>query len=158
MDTTVCSQIYLLKQAQVSLPLKKRGFGAGWHNGYGGKVESGESIEQSAIRELKEEAGVVAKNVSKRAVLTFNFINSGKKTISHIYWCEDFAGEPVETEEMQPFWFKFAEAPYEKMWPDDKLWFPKFLAGEKFEAEFEFLDDKPTIGKYNIKNVDYLSN
>jgi 8-oxo-dGTP pyrophosphatase MutT (NUDIX family) len=32
--------------------LKKRGFGAGYYNGFGGKVEPGESIEQAAQREV----------------------------------------------------------------------------------------------------------
>jgi len=33
--------------------MKKRGFGQGKWNGFGGKVEPNESIEQAAIREMK---------------------------------------------------------------------------------------------------------
>jgi len=34
--------------------MKKRGFGAGRYNGFGGKVEPGETILQGAQRELQE--------------------------------------------------------------------------------------------------------
>jgi len=135
------------------LPLKKRGFGQGWHNGYGGKVKPGEVLEDSARRELFEESGVRAIALEKKAVLTFVFLHTGKSIESHIFWCEKFAGMPKETDEMQPFWFNFNSVPYGKMWPDDKIWFPKFLAGEKFAGSFEFLDDLPTIGSYEIRTA-----
>ncbi len=41
---------------RVLLGMKKRGFGIGHWNGFGGKVEEGESIEEAAKREVKEEA------------------------------------------------------------------------------------------------------
>ena len=45
--------------------MKKRGFGEGKWNGFGGKVEEGETILQAALRELKEECGAsVASEVS----------------------------------------------------------------------------------------------
>ena len=39
--------------------MKKRGFGAGRWNGFGGKVAPAETIEDAARRELLEEAGVL---------------------------------------------------------------------------------------------------
>ena len=35
------------------LGMKKRGFGAGYYNGFGGKVEAGETIAQAAAREVR---------------------------------------------------------------------------------------------------------
>jgi 8-oxo-dGTP diphosphatase / 2-hydroxy-dATP diphosphatase len=147
---TVCTQIYLFKKNKVCLPLKKRGFGKDRHNGYGGKVEKGESLKNSALRELWEESGIRPKKIIKQAILRFKFLHTGEKIISHLFVCREFKGEPKETEEMRPFWFSFRKIPYTKMWPDDRHWFPLFLAGEKFEAEFDFLDNKPTIGGFKI--------
>lgn len=43
--------ITLVKQnSRILLGLKKKGFGEGKWNGFGGKVETGESIETAAIR------------------------------------------------------------------------------------------------------------
>ena len=147
----VCNLVYLVKGKQVCLPLKLRGFGQGWHNGYGGKALPGETLPASAKRELFEESGVRAENLEKRAVLTFNFIQTGKIIESHVFWCGQFKGEPATSEEMEPFWFLFENIPYARMWPDDRIWLPRFLAGEKFSATFDFLDELPTIGGYKIQ-------
>jgi hypothetical protein len=37
----------LSKNNQLLLGVKKRGFGEGWWNGFGGKVHKGESIEEA---------------------------------------------------------------------------------------------------------------
>jgi 8-oxo-dGTP pyrophosphatase MutT (NUDIX family) len=36
------------KDSKILLGMKKRGFGAGFWNGFGGKVKEGESIEEAA--------------------------------------------------------------------------------------------------------------
>jgi len=50
--------LFLIKDDQILLAMKKRGFGAGRFNGVGGKVEPGETIEQALIRESQEEINV----------------------------------------------------------------------------------------------------
>ena len=53
-NTMVCNKILTLvlirESAKVLLGMKKRGFGQGRWNGFGGKVEKGETILQGAIR------------------------------------------------------------------------------------------------------------
>ncbi|KAG5643695.1 hypothetical protein DXG03_009744 [Asterophora parasitica] len=51
---------FIIKDGKILLGYKKRGFGVGMYNGFGGKVEPGESSLQGALRELKEEAGITA--------------------------------------------------------------------------------------------------
>ena len=43
--------LFLVKNGQVLLAMKKRGFGAGRWNGVGGKVHAGESVAETAVRE-----------------------------------------------------------------------------------------------------------
>ena len=56
-DVTLC---FLLRDDEICLAMKKRGFGVGKWNGIGGKVQDGETIEEAAVRELYEEVGVRA--------------------------------------------------------------------------------------------------
>lgn len=46
----VCTLVLIREQARVLLGMKKRGFGQGLWNGFGGKVERGESILNGAMR------------------------------------------------------------------------------------------------------------
>lgn len=36
--------------------------------------------------------------------------------------------------------------PFDNMWPDDKYWFPHFLAGNKFKGRFVFEGQDKIIG------------
>ena len=62
---------------QVLLGMKKRGFGKGRWNGFGGKMAVGETIEDAARRELREEAGITVKNFEKLGIIDFEFKDSG---------------------------------------------------------------------------------
>ena len=147
-QATLC---LLIKENQILLAMKKRGFGVGRWNGTGGKVKAGEEIVDAAIRETKEEIGVDIKNFKKVGLFHFKFENKEdwNQDVT-LFLAKSWAGEPAESEEMMPKWFDFSEIPYDKMWDDDKLWLPQILAGEKLEANFLF-GENDKILDYNIK-------
>lgn len=123
---------------KVLLGMKKRGFGEGRWNGFGGKVSEGETIEDAARREIQEEAGIKIKDIKKSGIIEFEFKGNPEILEVHIFKSEDFSGEPKESEEMKPQWFHADEIPFEKMWPDDIFWMPLFLSGKKFKGKFLF--------------------
>lgn len=124
---------------KVLLGMKKRGFGAGRWNGFGGKVNEGETVEEAAKREMLEEVGITVKSLERRGVLDFEFnAKRGEILEVHIFKVLDYFGEPVESEEMRPAWFNLDEIPFTEMWPDDIHWFPLFLRGSKFKGYFLF--------------------
>ena len=136
------SLVMIQDESKILLGMKKRGFGAGKFNGFGGKVEAGESIEQSAAREFEEETTVHLANgsLAKRAILTFFF--ESEETVMQVHL---FTGsvaclqsEPLETDEMKPEWFTLDSIPFEKMWADDIYWIPWMLEGKNFEGIFLF--------------------
>ena len=57
-SATLCIPI---KQGKILLGVKKRGFGIGKLNGFGGKPQENEHIDDAAIRELEEEIGLKTK-------------------------------------------------------------------------------------------------
>ncbi len=136
----------------VLLGMKKRGFGEGRWNGFGGKVQEGEDIEEAAKRELKEEAGILPEHVEERGILEFTFQNNPAILEVHVFYACRFTGEPVETEEMRPQWFSTGEIPFGHMWPDDRFWFPLFLKGKKFRGSFLF-QDTDTLLEHELKEL-----
>ncbi len=126
------------RHPRVLLGMKKRGFGAGRWNGFGGKVMAKETIENAAQRELREEAGVKDENLEKVGIIDFEFKGNPEILQVHIFKSDNFSGEPSESEEMKPQWFHINEIPFKKMWPDDKYWMPLFLSGKKFKGRFLF--------------------
>lgn len=132
---------FVKKENHVLLGFKKTGFGAGKWNGFGGKVEPGETVEQAAARELFEESGIKA-DLVKHGELTFVFKNKPEwNQIVHVFVAKSWSGEPVESDEMRPEWKAESELPFEKMWVDDIHWLPHVLAGKVVRGSFVFDGD-----------------
>ena len=87
---------------RVLLGHKKRGFGVGKYNGFGGKVEAGETLVGSAVRELHEESGLLCAEADMRhiAVLLLETVAPGADTEKlleiHLFVCTRWSGEIEE--------------------------------------------------------------
>lgn len=141
---------FIIKGNEILLAMKKRGFGAGLWNGYGGKLKDGESIYDAAKREVKEEIDIDVKSMKKVGVLDFYF--EGDKPDwnqqVHVFLIQEYNGEPKESEEMLPKWFKINEIPYDKMWEDDKFWLPRVIEGHSVYGRFVFGADNKLKEKH----------
>ena len=146
----VCTVVIINDGERVLLGMKKRGFGAGRWNGFGGKVEPGEAIDAAASRELREEAGIIPVDLRKAGTFEFLFEDDTEDIQMHLFCSSQFIGEPSETEEMRPQWFAHNEIPFSEMWADDVHWFPHFLAGNFFHGTFRFKDTN-TLLEHDIK-------
>lgn len=135
-----------INKDQVLLGMKKRGHGEGYWNGFGGKRNEDETILESALREIKEEAGITPTDMKEVGMIDFSIFET------FVYTFSSFTGELSESEEMIPQWFKITEIPYDKMWEGDKIWFPIVLSGRMFDAKFTFEDKK--LIECNIKMRD----
>ena len=159
--------------------MKKRGFGAGKWNGFGGKVEAHETVVQGALRELAEESELVVQEADmvKAGTLLFHWRPEEQPVPWEVsvFTCSVWTGVERETEEMKPAWFAETEVPYHLMWEDDKHWcvgavprgrrashrlrtnssarWPHFLAGKRFEGRF-FFEDTDKLVTYELSCVE----
>ena len=140
MEKTVLATLcFPFREGEVLLGMKKRGFGAGWWNGFGGKVREGENLEHSVVRELKEESGLTAqaKDLTEVARMRF-YLPDGTVILGHTYLLSIWEGSPQESEEMRPQWFALDTVPYQQMWPGDERWLPEVFSGRSITGEIRF--------------------
>ncbi len=146
--------VFLVHDHKILLGLKKRGLGEGKYNGFGGKVEPNETIADAAARELYEECSIRVAARDLQAVARIEFYFAAKpewNQIVHAFVAKQWRGEPIETEEMSPRWFKTNSIPYDRMWADDQHWLPLVLQGKRVEAVFTFQADNETVKTAEIR-------
>ncbi|MCX7750998.1 MAG: 8-oxo-dGTP diphosphatase [Candidatus Bipolaricaulota bacterium] len=149
----VATLLFVFREGEVLLIHKKRGLGAGKVNGPGGHVEDGETPLAAAVREVEEELGIVPLAVEPAGELRFQFTD-GLALLVHVFRARGCRGEPRETDEAAPFWAPLAAIPFDRMWADDRLWFPWLLRGEPFSGRFLFDGERLLSGEVGPRESD----
>ncbi len=160
LNATLC---YLIKGSEVLLSVKTKNIGKGCWNGYGGGIEPGETPEKAALRELKEEVGVIASPDCLEKVAVVDFCNTKSDGSSfnckvHVYLVSQWMGEPRMSDEMiNPTWFDKEHLPLDEMLLADREWLPLVLSGKKIKAAAQYGPfQKTLLGKTEIQLVDSL--
>ena len=153
-NATLCLLVRGSPPDEILLGFKKVGFGAGKYNGFGGKIEPGETVTHAAIREVEEEVGIKlsAKDLQRVARLTFVF--PADPALDHdvyVFLVTEWEGSPVQSVEMKPCWFAVDDIPFEQMWQDDIIWLPRVLAGERIRGYFTFGEDNEAVVAWQVE-------
>jgi 8-oxo-dGTP diphosphatase len=152
-EVTLCV-VHDTAGARVLLGLKKRGFGTGKWNGFGGKIEKDETPATAAVRELREESGLEARpeDLEARGTLTFIFPDRPEfDHFVHLFVVTQWHGTVVETAEMRAQWHERGCLPFDTMWDDDKYWLPFILEGKRIDATFTYRQDNETVDTMDIQ-------
>ncbi len=132
---------FFFRDDKILLAKKKRGFGINKWNGYGGKLEDGETQLDNIEREVKEESNLSIPKEKFKEIGVIDFYFDDKPEWNQrvvIYKVDNFSGEPEETEEMLPKWFSIDEIPYQEMWAGDDKWLPYVIEEKYFKAQMHF--------------------
>jgi len=139
-EATVC---IIIRDDCILLQKKTAGrFGEGKWNGPGGKLGPGETPENCARREVREETGLRVRSLRLHGALRHYFGDVDEPDwIVYQFSVTEFEGEPMESDEGELRWFPVDEIPYGEMWQDDEHWLPLLLDGKDFTGDFYFNED-----------------
>jgi 8-oxo-dGTP diphosphatase len=155
-DTIKAVLCYLKQDDKYLLLLKaKDKFGGGFWNAPGGKLEPGESAEEAAIREVREETGLTIAHPAKVGSLEFYFGHGKKKPdwVAEVFTASEFSGALTESSEGRLEWFPKEKLPLDQMWEDDRYWLPLLVNGVKFRGVFEFTADSKRLVSHAIEKL-----
>lgn len=110
----------------------------------GGHAEPGESIYDSAVREIKEETGLDIRNLKACGFMYWFNNQTEDKYFTYFYKTTDYSGELIDsTDEGRVFWTSLSELDGMKLAPNFKEYLPLFLEDKYTEAYCSWNDDQP---------------
>ncbi|MCS5731596.1 8-oxo-dGTP diphosphatase [Herbiconiux moechotypicola] len=145
-------------EPEVLLGRKKTGLGSGNVVGLGGKIEAGETAVEAAVREVFEESSLVveAADLTEMGLVKFAFpYRENWSQDSTVFVGTRWRGEPQESDEVNPAWYRIDALPLGDMWDDAKYWLPAVLAGERVLGDFTFGEDCATVSWHELHDPAY---
>ena len=119
---------------------KENDYHHGKWNGLGGKFEPGESPEECAIREIKEESGLVVKDIFLKGMITFPLFDGKDDWYVFLFVTDNFEGDLIDSNEGNLAWIPNDKLTEINLWDGDKIFIP-WLSGDKFfSAKFNYKD------------------
>ena len=119
---------------------KENDMHAGKWNGLGGKLEPGETPEECAIREIREESGLIVKNLILKGIITFPGFSNDEDWYTFLFVIDDFEGQLIDSPEGHIRWIPNDELLNLNLWPGDRIFIPWLDRPEFFSGKFVYQD------------------
>jgi len=111
-------------------------------NGLGGKLEPGETPEECAIREIREESGLMASNPILKGFLTFPGFADDEDWYAFVFVVDEFEGQLSDSPEGDLKWIDDAELLDLFLWEGDYIFLPWLDRPGIFSGKFTYRDGK----------------
>jgi len=129
---------------------KQNDYHEGKWNGLGGKLEQGESPEDCAIREIKEESGLTVKSVKMKGFITFPLFDGNDDWYVFLFTADDFEGKLIDSPEGHLEWIPNDRLTEINLWEGDKIFIPWLFEDKFFSAKFIYKN-----GRYINHSVNF---
>lgn len=147
---TLCYVIDKNKTLMLHRIKKKNDVHEGKWNGLGGKFETGETPQECAIREVKEESGLLIKNPMMHGFITFPMFDGLKDWYVFIFTAKKFSGKLIESQEGKLEWINNDKLLDLNLWEGDRIFIPWLFQKKFFSAKFVYNN-----GKLKSHTVDF---
>ena len=115
---------------------KKNDYHLGKWNGLGGKFEIGESPEECAKREIKEESGLILENLNLKGFITFPLFDGNEDWYVFLFTSNEFSGNLIDSSEGNLKWISNDKLTTINLWEGDKYFIPWLFEDKFFSAKF----------------------
>ena len=105
-------------------------------NGLGGKLEAGETPEECAVREIREESGLIVRSLKLKGLLTFPRFSNDDDWYAFVYVVDSFEGQLIDSPEGKLEWIPDDELKSLNLWEGDRIFLPWLDRGGFFSAKF----------------------
>ncbi len=119
---------------------KENDYHHGKWNGLGGKFEPGESPEECAVREVKEESGLNANSIKMKGFITFPLFDSVEDWHVFLFVIDDYDGELIDSNGGNLEWIPNEKLTEINLWEGDKIFIPWLFQEKFFRAQFIYED------------------
>lgn len=127
---------------------KRNDMHAGKWNGLGGKLESGETPEECAIREVREESGLRIVDPILRGIITFPQFSRGEDWYTYLFVATEFSGQLIDSTEGDLAWVQNDQLFALNLWAGDRIFMRWLDEPHFFSAKFVYTAGELT--KYEV--------
>jgi len=107
-------------------------------NGLGGKFEPGETPEECAIREIREESGLTVSNLILKGFLTFPGFSNDEDWYAFVFIASELSGGLIDPPEGHLAWIDDDKLLELNLWEGDRVFIPWLDQTGIFSAKFVY--------------------
>lgn len=145
---------YLIEENKIVVTQYKKGNKKeGYYDIPGGKIEDGETSEQTAIREMKEETGIKVEDLKYKGKMIIEYPN--RIFDLDVFITNKYKGEPQEFEENTSEWINIKELLQEEKILSNIIILDRFFIKGLIDDKYNFEMNIQVDEEENILGVNY---